>query len=207
MRQRHWRRVRYGLLVGAVALLTGAGARADEQGQDCEGGRSLALVNGVIHTMDAKNSKVSSLLIRNGKFAEVGRRATGGDGRCTTTINLHGRTVVPGIIDDHNHIILLGLRPGHDTRLENATSIQEVLDTLKARAAGVAAGEWITSIGGFSRNQFFLADGAAKFPTRTQLDSVTPNNPVLLFEGFTGPSVTNRSRQGVLREQGHPGGG
>ena len=62
--------------------------------------------------------------------------------------------VVPGLIDNHNNVVLLGLRPGHDTRLENATSIDSVLATIKARAADVPRGEWITSIGGFDINQF-----------------------------------------------------
>ncbi len=138
MRQRRCPRSRYvrvmgaSLLVGFLVSLVSIPTRADER-QDCDRTQALALVNGKIHTMDAKNSVVSSVLIRNGKFVEVGRRASDGDGRCTKTINLHGRTAVPGIIDNHNHIILLGLRPGHDTRLENANSIQEVLDTLAAR--------------------------------------------------------------------------
>src|SRR5258705_41553 len=129
MRQRRWPRSRYvrvmgaSLLVGFLVSLVSIPTRADER-QDCDRTQALALVNGKIHTMDAKNSVVSSVLIRNGKFVEVGRRASDGDGRCTKTINLHGRTAVPGIIDNHNHIILLGLRPGHDTRLENANSIQ-----------------------------------------------------------------------------------
>ena len=36
---------------------------------------------------------------------------------CTKVINLGGRTVVPGLIDNHNHIVLLGMRPGHDIRI------------------------------------------------------------------------------------------
>src|SRR5438270_14010191 len=96
-----------------------ATARADD---DCKAGSSLRLVNGRIHTMDKHDKVVSSVLINNGRFAEVGRQDQRDD-ECTRTIDLRGRTVVPGIIDSHNHIILLGLRPGRDTRLENANSI------------------------------------------------------------------------------------
>src|SRR5688572_11390215 len=121
---------------------------------DCDGNESLRLVNGRIHTMDAHDSVVREVLIRNGRFAGVGRDGTSDGDRCTRTVNLRGRVAVPGIIDNHNHIILLGLRPGHDTRIENARSIAEVLGTLKFRAREVPNGEWITSLGGFNINQF-----------------------------------------------------
>src|SRR5215203_5280239 len=55
---------------------------------------------------------------------------------CTRTIDLRGRTAVPGLIDNHNHIVLLGMRPGYDTRLESAASMADVQATLKARAKG-----------------------------------------------------------------------
>src|SRR5438093_10499483 len=87
--------------LGAVALaacIAAAPAWADDD-EDCKQGGSLRLVNGKIHTMDKKDSVVSSVLIRNGKFAAVGHDDDDGD--CARTINLHGRTVVPGIIDNH----------------------------------------------------------------------------------------------------------
>src|SRR6267378_16134 len=139
--------------LGAVALAAGiaaAPAWADDD-EDCKAGGSLRLVNGKIHTMDKNDSIVSSVLIKNGRFAAVGhRRGDDGDDECARTINLRGRTVVPGIIDSHNHILLLGLRPGRDARLENANSIKEALATLAARVKEANLGEWVTSIGGFS---------------------------------------------------------
>ena len=143
------------LAAALVSASLAAPVLAHDRDDDCKDGRSLRLVNGRIHTMDAKDRVVSSVLIRNGRFASVGHGG-GGDDDCTKTINLHGRTAVPGIIDNHNHIILLGLRPGRDTRLEFANSIPEALATLKARASQVPAGEWVTSIGGFHRNQFIF---------------------------------------------------
>ncbi len=106
-------------------------------------------------------------------------------------IDLEGRTAVPGLIDNHNHIVLLGLRPGHDTRLESAASIDDVLAILRAKAATLPSGEWITSIGGFDINQFVPPPGAPRFPTLAELDSATPNHPVYIQLSFAGPSVTN----------------
>ena len=121
----------------AVALTAAcfAAVPALAHDDDCKDGRSLRLVNGRIHTMDKKDHVVSSVVIRNGRFVSVGDagHGGGGDDDCSKTINLRGRTAVPGIIDNHNHIILLGLRPGHDTRLENANSIREALSRRAAR--------------------------------------------------------------------------
>ncbi len=181
------------LTVAAVmaGLMATTPVRADDDRDDCKGQQVIRLVNGKIHTMDAKDRVVSSVLIRGGRFAAVGGESEGDSGGCIKAINLRGRTVVPGIIDNHNHIVLLGLRPGHDTRLENANSIHEALDTLAARAARVPAGEWITSIGGFSRNQFFPDPQPTRFPTLTEMSAAVPNHPVFIMESFAGPGATN----------------
>jgi predicted amidohydrolase YtcJ len=176
--------------LAAAVLCLGASA-AHGRDDNCDGKESLRLVNGRIHTMDAKDSVVHDVLIRNGRFAAVGHDGHGGHDPCTRVINLRERTVVPGIIDNHNHIVLLGLRPGHDTRIENARSIAEVLGTFAARAREIPAGQWLTALGGFNINQFTPPPAAARMPTLQELDSVTPNHPVLVMQGFNGPTVTN----------------
>ena len=175
----------------AAALLCLAAPAAHAKDDDCEGNESLRLVNGRIHTMDAKDSVVHEVLIRNGRFAGVGREGMSDGDRCTRTINLRGRTAVPGIIDNHNHIVLLGLRPGRDTRLEFANSIPEALATLAARAREAKPGEWITAIGGFHRNQFFPDPQPIRFPTLGELTTAVPDHPVFIMESFTGPGATN----------------
>ena len=102
-------------------------------------------------------------------------------------INLDGRTAVPGLVDNHNHFVLLGLRPGHDTRLETATSIADVQAAIRARAATVKPGEFITAMGGWVPAQF----AENRLPTLAELDAAAPSNPVLVFQTFLGPSATN----------------
>jgi hypothetical protein len=154
------------------------------------GGAELLLVNGKIHTMDAQNRVVSAVAIKNGRFVGVGP-GTHATGPGTKVINLQGRTVIPGIIDNHNHIVLMGNRPGYHTPLENATSIADVQATYAARAAGIPAGAWITTIGGFHRNHLVPNSESPRMPTLTELDAACPNNPVYLTESFSGPSATN----------------
>src|SRR5215831_13099693 len=161
----------------------------------------LILVDGSIHTMDAKNRVVSSVAIKDGRFVSVGSVGRDHYGPRTKVISLGERTVVPGIIDNHNHVVLMGNRPGYHTPLENAYSIAEALAIYAARAKTVPAGAWITTIGGFHFNHLYAnpADKTTgRFPTLAELDSVAPNNPVWLSIGFNGPSVTNTAGRNIL---------
>jgi predicted amidohydrolase YtcJ len=151
----------------------------------CDGSRNLRLIHGKIATMDARNSVVSEVTIQSGRFAAVGPAAGMRLDPCTKTIDLHGRTAVPGLIDNHNHIVLLGMRPGHDVRLETAASIADVQSTLSAKAATVPHGVWITTLGDWNIKQF----AEKRLPTRAELDAALPANPYLMNGG--GGTVTN----------------
>jgi predicted amidohydrolase YtcJ len=173
-------------LVAGSTVLTPAFAK-DKDKDSCAGSRDLRLVNGKIHTLDASNSIVSSVTIQNGKIASVGNDGDPSGGPCMQVINLGGRTAVPGLVDNHNHFLLLGLRPGHDTRLETATSIADVQAAIRARVKTVKANDWITAMGGFTPAQF----AENRLPTLAELDAAAPANPVLVFNSFTGPATTN----------------
>jgi predicted amidohydrolase YtcJ len=147
---------------------------------------TVALVNGRIHTMDAANTLVNTVSIRNGRFVQVGEGVpTAGSG--VRVINLRGRTVVPGLVESHIHSVSLANRPGYHTILENTTSIRDIQETLAARRKNVPEGQWITSMGGWHPNQW--ADH--RHPTRRELDEAVSDRPVLLYERFTGPCATN----------------
>ena len=182
-----------------LAALIGAPAFA-QNAADCPLGRDLLLENGKIHTMDARDTVVSSVQISGNRFALVGGRPK--TTACTQRIDLKGRAVVPGLIDNHNHVVLLGLRPGHDVRLENADSIDAVLSAIKLEATMAPAGEWITSIGGFDINQFTPPPAMPRFPTLAELDSAAPNHPVYIQMSFSGPSVTNSRGKAFFASKG-----
>jgi predicted amidohydrolase YtcJ len=189
--------IRQGSIAGVLLAASLAAAPVWAEDDDCK-----RLVNGKIHTMDKKNPIVSSVLIENGKFAAVGDSAVASD--CVNIIDLGGRTAVPGIIDNHNHILLLGLRPGRDARLENANSIKEALDTLAARAKEAKSKEWVTSIGGFHRNQFLPDPQPIRFPSLDELTKAVPNHPVFIMEGFSGPGATNALGKKFFEANGVP---
>jgi predicted amidohydrolase YtcJ len=177
-------------LGGAAGWITSHTGRATASKPPDPSRPGLVLINGKIHTMDDRNTIVSSVGIENGRFVEVGHGAKlQGPGK--RVINLHGRTVVPGIIDNHNHIVLMGNRPGYHTPLENAYSIKDIQAIYAGRAQGVPAGKWITTIGGFNQNHFFPPDQTPRLPTLAELDAAVPNHPVLILQSFGGPSTTN----------------
>src|SRR5258708_6226960 len=167
------------VLSGQTQQLAGAGSRTQAD-------QTLAFVNGRLHTMDAGNTIANTVSIRNGRFVSVGGR-TPAAGTNTRVIDLRGRTVVPGIVEPHIHSVSLANRPGYHTILENTSSIREVQETLAARRKSVPEGQWITSMGGWHPNQW----KEHRHPTRQELDAAVPDPPLLLYERFTGPSVTN----------------
>jgi hypothetical protein len=163
----------------------------------CAGARDLRLTNGRIVTMDTRGSTVSEVTIQDGRFTAVGPRGGQRLSPCTREINLRGRTAIPGIIDNHNHIVLLGIRPGYHTPLESATSIADVQATIKARAKSVPTGRFITSMGGWNPAQF----AEKRLPTLAELDAATSDHPVLVFQAFTGPAATNTRGRAFFTER------
>src|SRR5438270_10358820 len=112
----------------ALALVIPSRPAASANGNsDCPNGREIALINGRIHTMDASNSVVSAVTMRNGKFVSVGHDAGGAaEAGCKQVINLGGRLAVTRHDVNHNHILFLRIRPGYHTPLDSASSFADI---------------------------------------------------------------------------------
>ena len=153
----------------------------------------LALINGRIHTFDDSNRVVDSLVIRNGRFASLGRGAEA-VGR---VLDLKGRTVIPGLIDNHTHFVRIGNLPGYDARgLEAAFTVSAAQKIIAERAAGAAENGFITALAGLARRQF----AERRFPTMAELDEAAPRHPVVISELMVGQ--TNRLGRDALRGLG-----
>jgi hypothetical protein len=166
----------------------------------CAKSRDLAVVNAKIATMDERNTIVSSVTIKNGRIVGVGHRGSHSRTPCTKVIDARGRLVIPGIVDNHNHFVLLGLRPGHDTRLDAAASIADVQEIIRERARRLPRGEFITAIGGWNTLQF----QERRLPTLAELDQAAPHHPVYLQIAFLGPSATNTLGKAFFESRGVP---
>ena len=170
-----------------VFAVAAASSAAAQPAPTCAGARDLRLVNGRFHTMSAKTPAATELTIQDGVITAIGK-SSARVSPCTRTIDLKGRTAVPGLVDNHNHIVLLGLRPGYDTRLETAASIADVQAIVKARAKTVPDRDgFITAMGGWNFAQF----AEKRMPTLAELDAADADHPVVLYHSFTGPIAVN----------------
>ena len=194
MGSRYSRRRFIGATATALAAAPFAGAvRLDAQAPG-SGARDLGFINGQIHTMDRANRVVSQLLIQNGRFAAVGNNVVRRGGGLTI-VDLKGRTVIPGLIDAHNHIVLVGNRPGWHTPLEHVFTISDAVAALKTRAASVPSGEFVTTVGPISAMQF----DERRLPHLTELDAV--GRPVYL-QAAQGGTRTNTEGKAWLEARG-----
>lgn len=136
----------------------------------------LILVNARIHTMDANDLTATAVAIKDGRFVAVG----GDDevkelaGWGTTVEDLGGATVVPGLIDAHNHLLATG-QVLNQIQFYDCRSIDEVLARVASRARQSQPGQWILGRGW---DESLLVEG--RHPTRYELDRVAPNNPVAI---------------------------
>lgn len=89
-------------------------------------------------------------------------------------IDLQGKTVVPGFVDAHVHLMGTGLNL-LGIRLNDANSIAEVLERIRQRASTSKPGELVLA-SGLDTNRFEVE----RIPTRQELDEVSPNNPVFI---------------------------
>jgi predicted amidohydrolase YtcJ len=180
-------------LGGAGALAFGGLSGAKLLAQPQPAIADLVLVNGKIHTMDPANRVVSQALIQRGRFAAVGHNVSVPRG--VRRIDLKGKTVIPGLIDAHNHIVLVGNRPGWHTPLEHVFTIPEAIAALKTRSADVPAGEFISTVGPVSAMQFM----ERRLPTLAELDAV--NRPVYI-QAAQGGTRTNSQGKAWLEARG-----
>ncbi len=177
-----------GAVVGAVGAVAGpvAAASAVTSEPPPPGMPDMVLTRGKIHTMDATNRVLSSVAIKGNKFVEIERDGRGAPQ--SRVIDLRGRTVVPGLIEGHVHVVSLANRPGYHVLIEDAPDIAGIQEILANRRPDVPAGEFITSMGGWHPNMF----AERRLPTLAELDAAVPDRPVMLFQGGgSGPAVVN----------------
>ena len=158
-------------LLAAALGLAGAPGRAAGPGAD------LVLVNGRIITVDAGDTVVEALAVRDGRIAAVGSSAEirALAGRRTTVVDLAGRAATPGLIDTHAHVAGGGFKAVYTLDLGEARSIAEIVQRVAERARGLKPGEWLVGRGW---DEGKLADG--RYVRADDLDAAAPANPVWL---------------------------
>lgn len=136
----------------------------------------LIVTNARIYTVDQNRPVVDAMAIRDGRIVATGpSRLIGAmKGAGTQVVDLDGRTVIPGMIDAHVHLV--GLGQGLRTvDLRGSTSYDEVIARVVERAKATPPGQWIL---GRAWDQNDWAD--TRFPTHERLSAAVPNHPVFL---------------------------
>lgn len=136
-------------------------------------------INGKIVTADSAFSIHQAIAVTGDRISTVGNDASVNSlaDESTQVIDLGGKTVIPGLIDNHVHIVR-GSRQWHrDVRLTGVHERAEAKRKIAERAQQFGPGEWVVVLGGWTPNQF--SDDPSPF-TRAELDEVAPENPVFM---------------------------
>ncbi len=165
-----------GMALGVCAMLSPLGAAQAEPAD-------LLLHNGQVLTVDKTFSKATAIAVRDGRVLAVGGQDLVARYKAATTIDLNGRTLMPGFTDTHVHLVALGRR---QIDVARARSIPEIQDMLRRKAAELGPGEWIT---GYGWDEAQLAE--KRNPSRADLDAGAPDNPVVLTRAGFHSSVSN----------------
>src|SRR5262245_54234344 len=137
----------------AAASLAGprsAGAQAMPSSPD------LILFNCTVITLDKANPRASAIAVKDGLFQAVGADADilklAGSG--TQRIDLKRRTVMPGLQDNHIHVIRGGLNYNMELRWDGCSSLADAMAMLKAQVQVTPPPQWVRVVGGFTEHQF-----------------------------------------------------
>jgi len=164
------------LRIALVALL-GVALYAQQPPPD------LIFTNGKLITVDERFSIAQAVAIRGDRIVATGTNQEIAQlaGASTRRIDLKGKAVIPGLIDNHMHLLRAAATWAKEVRFDGVDSRKRAIEMLRARVKSSAPGEWIYNIGGWTHQQF--ADDPKSF-TRDELDEIAPNNPVALQESY-----------------------
>jgi len=164
-------------------------------------------VNGKVVTVDDQFSIASGFATRGDRFIAVG---TSEDimrlaNETSQVVDLEGRTVIPGLIDNHNHFIRGSMHWKNILRLDGVNSRVEALGRLQERADQLGEDEWLLVLGGWNEEQF--ADDPRGF-TRAELDRIAGNRPAFLqaqySHAFVNTALLNHIGVDVYKADDNP---
>jgi len=215
------RRLSAGLLIASATLIAPVACTVPSAP-----GADLVLLNGRIWTGDEERPYAAAVAIEGERIVFVGDDFAAGDfiGSETEQIDLEGRFVTPGFIDNHTHFnrageLLLGVN------LLEVTNAEELVEELRVTAARMPEGAWM--VGGswgayeqWSQSATGAEEGAVASgtfrPDRDLIDPVTPSHPAILWNWDRSQYVANSlaleaagldcGREGVECEDGEPTG-
>src|SRR6185437_9693128 len=166
----------------------------------------IVFKNGNVYTANDKAPRAQAIAVKADRIVFVGSNSAAQKyvGQGTRVVDLKGNTVLPGFTDAHQHLSGVGQRE-MTLNLEGTTSLEDLLAKVKARVDGAKPGEWVTGRGWIETHW-----QPPVFPTRWDLDKVSPDNPVILGRADGHGAVANSAAlklAGVDKSTANPFGG
>ncbi|RXT20568.1 amidohydrolase [Rhizobium leguminosarum] len=163
--------------------------------------------NGLITTLDRANPNATAVAVKDGLFLEVGTDSevmtlAGPD---TKIIDLKGKRMLPGLIDNHTHVVRGGLNFNMELRWDGVRSLADAMDMLKRQVAITPAPQWVRVVGGFTEHQF----AEKRLPTIDEINAIAPDTPVFLLHLYDRALLNGAALRavGYTRDTPNPPGG
>lgn len=175
----------------------------------------LVIMNGKIITVDKHFSIKQAVAVKDGRIVAVGKdkEVKGFVGKGTKVLDIQGKLILPGINDSHMHGVFLGgtMPPlALDLRYPTVKSIRDISEVVRKKVESTGRGEWIK---GFGWDPGYLEEckgNLGRFPTRWDIDPVSPNNPAFFID-FSGHTLLVNSEAirlaGITKDTPNPSGG
>ncbi len=171
-------------------------------------GADLILVNGKVVTVDSEGTVAEAVAVRDGRILRVGsngeiKALAMSDAR---VIDLGGRTLLPGFVDSHEHVIRRGLRMDWvNCRSPPMETLRDIIDALAAKASEKPEGDWVV---GTWFDETKLSDG--RWPNRYDLDEASDRHPIYMGRAGGHNGVANSFAleiAGITKDTPQPEGG
>jgi predicted amidohydrolase YtcJ len=142
----------------------------------------LLVYGGTIYTVEDTQPQVEAVAVRDGRivFAGAMKDAEAWTGEKTERLDLQGKTMTPGFIEGHGHLMGVGYN-ALELDLMDVTSYEEMVERVRAAVAKAKPGAWILGRGWHQDKWTSKPKKMVKgFQTHELLSAVSPNNPVFL---------------------------
>ncbi len=160
------------------------------------------LITGRVATLDKRGTFQSAVAISRGRFVAVGSDRQVMDYRNSETqvIDVGGRTVIPGLVDSHNHFIREGLNYNLELRWDAVQSLSEGLAMLREQVKRTPSPQWVRVVGGWSEYQF----SERVMPTVDEINEISPTTPVFVMHLYHCALLNRAAIQAVGYDKGTP---
>jgi predicted amidohydrolase YtcJ len=163
--------------------------------------------NGQVTTLDKRNPVASAVAIEGGRFQAVGadNEILALAGPKTRLINLKRRRVLPGLFDNHTHLVRGGLSYNIELRWDGVRVLADAMDMLRRQVAVTPVPQWVRVVGGFTEHQFV----EKRLPTIEEINAISPETPVFLLHLYDRALLNGAALRavGYTRDTPEPPGG